>query len=80
MTHEGDPPYIVAYEKWGYERERPGWRHERVGERHAAFEEDYESGENREWQIRLERQQKHTLYTKHRMGNGFPGPRRLPGF
>ncbi len=21
MTHEGDPPYIVAYEKWGYERE-----------------------------------------------------------
>lgn len=23
MTHEGDPPYIVNCEKWGYERE-PG--------------------------------------------------------
>lgn len=21
MTHEGDPPYIVNCEKWGYERE-----------------------------------------------------------
>ena len=38
MTHEGDPPYIVNCEKWGYERE-PG----------EPQREYYEEKEKEEW-------------------------------
>ena len=41
MTHEGDPPYIVAYEKWGYEREPE-----------EPQREDYEEEEKEEWQLK----------------------------
>lgn len=40
MTHEGDPPYIVAYEKWGYEREPK-----------EPQKEFYEEEEKEEWQL-----------------------------
>ena len=41
MTHEGDPPYIVACEKWGYEREPE-----------EPQREYYEEEEKEEWQLK----------------------------
>ena len=40
MTHEGDPPYIVNCEKWGYEREPE-----------EPQREYYEEKEKEEWQL-----------------------------
>ena len=40
MTHEGDPPYIVNCEKWGYEREPK-----------EPQKEFYEEEEKEEWQL-----------------------------
>ena len=40
MTHEGDPPYIVNCEKWGYEREPE-----------EPQREYYEEEEKEEWQL-----------------------------
>lgn len=41
MTHEGDPPYIVNCEKWGYEREPE-----------EPQREYYEEEEKEEWQLK----------------------------
>lgn len=41
MTHEGDPPYIVNCERWGYEREPE-----------EPQREYYEEEEKEEWQLK----------------------------